>query len=368
MNTSPCEMSPMERAAAIAKGERVDRMPCNPNIANGTARILGCKISEFNTDAKTLAASQVASYRRFGYDSVRIFTDLFTWCEGMGAKVNFPEDDTADLLEPAISDIKDVGKLRPVDPYKDGRLPVHVDAMKYLIDEIGQEVGCGGGVVGPFTNAFFLIGVDKMLKMIRKDPEGVHALCRVSLETSKNWAQAVIDCGLTPTISEPMSSCTVVSPKVFREFSKPYLAELCQFMIDRGKPVTMHICGQTNKIWTDLADMGIAAMSIDNVASITECKQLIGDRCKVLGNVDPGSVMYSGTPELIRLKVLEGLAEGYDSPKGYMAMSGCSLPVETSLDNIQAFMDTVTEVGYPVVPEKIHAMIEDARAKVAAQQ
>ena len=366
MNTSPCEMSPMERAAAIAKGERVDRMPCNPNVANGVARVHGCKIGQFNTDAKILADAQIAAYRKFGYDSVRIFTDLFTLCEAMGAKVMFPEDDTADLLEPAISDIKDVGKLQPVDPYKDGRLPIHVDAMKYLVDEIGTEVGCSGAVVGPFTNAFFLIGVDKMLKMIHKDPEGVHALCKVSLETCKNWAKAVIDCGLTPTISEPMSSCTVVSPKVYKEFSKPYLGELVQFIKDNGKGVTMHICGQTNKIWTDLADMGIAAMSIDNVASITECKQLIGDRCKVLGNVDPGSIMYSGDPALIRLKVLEGLKEGYDSPKGYMAMSGCSLPVETPQENIQAFIDAVADVGYPVDPEKLDAMIADARAKVEA--
>ena len=49
------EMTPKQRAAAIANGEEVDRMPCNPNVANGVARVYGCKISEFNTSAKTLA-------------------------------------------------------------------------------------------------------------------------------------------------------------------------------------------------------------------------------------------------------------------------------------------------------------------------
>ena len=111
------EMTPLERAAAIARGDAVDRLPCNPNIANGVARIYGCKISEFNHDAKTLAKAQIVAYRRFGYDSVRIFTDLFTWCEAMGAVVNFPEDDTADLLKPAISDVKDIDKIQPADPY-----------------------------------------------------------------------------------------------------------------------------------------------------------------------------------------------------------------------------------------------------------
>jgi len=362
--TQTSQMTPFERAAAIAAGKPVDRLPCNPNIANGVARIYGCRISEFNSDAKTLAAAQISGYRRFGYDSVRIFTDLFTWCEAMGATVKFPEDDTADLLTPAITDIRDIGKLRPADPYKDGRLPVHLDAMKYLVEEVGSEVGCSGGVVGPFTNAFFLVGVDKMLKMISKDPETVHTLCRISLETCKNFAAAVIDIGLTPTISEPMSSCTVVSPRVFREFSQPYLAELVDFIKSKGKGVVMHICGQTKNIWQDIADMGVAGFSIDNVASLTDCKNTIGDQVRILGNVDPGSVVYAGTPQLVRLRTLECIAECWDSPKGYTPMSGCSLPVETPLENIQAFMDTVRDVGYPVMPDKLEAMIADSKAKV----
>ena len=87
MNTKRRDsMTPLERAAAMAKGQSADRLPCNPNVANGVARIYGCKISEFNSDAKTLAAALVAAYRRFEYDGVRIFTDLFTWSEAMGAK------------------------------------------------------------------------------------------------------------------------------------------------------------------------------------------------------------------------------------------------------------------------------------------
>lgn len=357
------EMKPLERAAAIAKGETVDRLPCNPNIANGVARIYGCRISEFNHDAKTLAAAQIAAYRMFGYDSVRIFTDLFTWSEAMGAKVTCPDDDTADLASPAVKRVEDIKYIEPADPYRDGRLPVHLEAMKYLVDEVGGEVGCSGGLAGPFTNAFFLFGVNEILRMINKDPDSVHALCRVSLETCKNFADAVIDIGLMPTISEPMSSCTVVSPAVFREFSAPYLRELVDHIKARGKGVVMHICGQTKKIWNDIADMGVNGFSIDNVASLRECKETIGSKVKIMGNVDPAGVIFSGTPDLVRLRTLEGIAECYDSPMGYMPMSGCSLPVESPLENIQAMMDTVRDVGYPVDPEKVAYMISECDQK-----
>lgn len=361
------QMTPMQRAAAIAKGLPADRLPCNPNVANGVARVYGCKISAFNTDPKALAQAQIASYRRFGYDSIRIFTDLFPWAEAMGAKVKYPDDATADLDQPAIQDVSQIDTLAPADPYQDGRLPVQLEAMKYLIDEVGDEIGCSCGIVGPFTNAFFLLGVEKTMSLIYKDPEAVHKLCKVSLETSKAYAAAAMKLGLTPTISEPMSSCTVVSPKAFRTFSLPYLRELVDFIKAQGKGVTIHVCGQTNKIWEDLAGMGIAGMSIDNVASISECKNTIGGQTKILGNVDPGGIMYSATPLDVRLKTLECIRDGYDSPKGYVVMSGCSLPVETPFENIQMMMDTVREVGYPVDPGRVEELLEDCKRALQSQ-
>ena len=361
-------MTPAERGAAIAQGKPADRLPCNPNVANGVARVYGCKISEFNHDAKTLAAAQVASYRRFGYDSIRIFTDLFPWAEAMGAKVKFPEDDTADLEAPAINDVSEIDKLRPADPYKDGRLPVHLEAMKYLRDAVEGEIGCSCGIPGAFTNAFFLMGVDKTLNMLRKNPEPVHRLCKISMETIKAYAAAAMDIGLTPTISEPMYSCTVVSPKHFREFSLPYLKELVDFIKGRGKGVIIHICGQTSKIWEDVAALGVSGLSIDNVASIADCKRLVGDKVKILGNVDPGRVMYSGTPLDVREKTLQCILDGYDNPKGYVVMSGCSLPVDTPFENIQMMMDTVREVGYPVNPDRVKDMLEECRERLAASE
>lgn len=352
-------MTPVERAKSIANGGEVDRLQCNPNIANGSARVYGCKISEFNHNPKSIAKAQMAVYRKFGGDSMRIFTDLFIWAEAMGATVIYPEDNTVDLKKSAISRIEDIDTLKPANPYKDGRLPIHLEAMKYLKDFAKDEVGCSAGIVGPFTNAFFLFGMDETLRLIRRNPEAVHKLCKVSLETCKAYAKAVLDIGLNPTISEPMSSCSVVSPKVFREFSLPYMKELINFINDySGKKIVIHICGQTQKIWNDVANLGIAGMSIDNVANLKECKLTIGDRTKILGNVDPSGVIYLGPPKDIRIKTLEGILDAYDSPKGYMVMSGCSLPVDTPFENIQTMMDTVREVGYPVCPERVRDMID----------
>lgn len=351
------KMTPVERGNAMKKGLEVDRLPCNPNIANGTARIYGCKISEFNYNPKAIAKAQFATYKKFGSDSLRVFTDLFVWAEAMGASVIKPEDDTVDLASPAVSKVEDIDRLTPANPYKDGRLPIQLDAMKYLQELANDEVSCSAGVVGPFTNAFFLFGVNETLKFIHKNPEAVHKLCKVSLETCKAYVKAAMDIGLAPTISEPMSSCTVISPKQFTEFSLPYLKELIEYIKQNGYNPVIHICGQTNKIWEDIGDIGIGGMSIDNVASLEDCKKTIGHQTKIMGNVDPGGIVYAGNPNEVRVGVLKGILEAYDSPKGYVVMSGCSLPVETPLENIEAMMDIVREVGYPVDPAKVRYLI-----------
>ena len=127
---------------------------------------------------------------------------------------------------------------------------------------------------GTIYKCILLFGVNETLKLIHKNPEALHELCKVSLETCKAYAKAAIDIGLSPTISEPMSSCTVINPKNFREFSLPYLKELIDYIKTQGSNVVVHICGQTDKIWNDIADLGVAGMSIDNVASLKECKKI----------------------------------------------------------------------------------------------
>jgi len=67
--------------------------------------------------------------------------------------------------------------------------------------------------------------------------------------------------------------------------------------------------------------------------------------------------MYAGTPADVREAVIKCVQQAWDSPKGNVIMSGCSLPVETPLRNIEAMMDAAREIGYPIEPEKLDKML-----------
>lgn len=341
-------MTPIERFAAYNRGEGIDRLPCVPIVGNTAARVIGAKVSEFKGNGKLIAKAQIESYKLFKYDVVRVFTDLYTQAEAMGAKVYYPLDETAYLESSAIKDVSEINKIQPANPYKDGNLPEHLEAMKITVDEIGKEVSVTGALTCPFTNAAFLIGAEKLVKLALTNPEAVHKLCKISLETSLAYAKAIIDIGCTPSLTDAMSSSTVISPRLFKEFSYPYLKALIDYIHSRGKSVTLHICGKTNSIWELMVEAGADCISIDNAADLLEAKLKVGNKVRLMGNVRPSEVMLQGTPEDIKRDVIECIRKAHDNPKGYIVASGCSLPTETPFQNIKAMMDAVREVGYPV--------------------
>ena len=74
-------LTPLERLEAYGRGALIDRLPCVPIVGNTAARVIGVEVGQLRRDAKLLAEAQIAAYRRFGYDNIRVFTDLYTLAE-----------------------------------------------------------------------------------------------------------------------------------------------------------------------------------------------------------------------------------------------------------------------------------------------
>jgi uroporphyrinogen decarboxylase len=340
-------MTPLERLAAYDRGAAVDRLPCVPIVGNTAARVIGVKVSALRGDGALLARAQVAAYRRFGYDNIRVFTDLYTQAEAMGALIRHPEDETAFLEAPAIPDSASIGRLRPADPLRDGDLPAHLEAARRTLAAVGKEVPVTVALTGPFTNASFLIGTENLVRLSLRNPEAVHQLCEISLQSSLAYADAILATGAVPSLTDPMSSATVIGPRQFREFSQPYLARLVAFIRRRGGAVTLHICGRTGPVWDGMADTGAACLSLDDQVDLAEARRRVGHLVRLMGNVSPAAVMLQGTPAQVRAAVRRVVAAAADSPRGLVVASGCSLPTETPFANIDAMLDAVREIGSP---------------------
>ncbi|CAB1247165.1 Uroporphyrinogen decarboxylase [Clostridiaceae bacterium BL-3] len=344
------EMTPKERETAISSGKMADRIQCCPFVGEVGAKFIGVKISELCHDYKLLAKNEINLYRTFGFDSAGGGPNLFGIAEAMGTVLAYPDDDMPYVDIPVVKEYDDIDKLKPADPHKDGRLPLFLEAAKIINQEIGREVDISSDFGGPFTTAASLRGVDVFLRDTLRNPEWVHKLLNIATESIFNYIDAVCDIGVKPCISEPVASLTVISPRQFRTFVKPYLKRCVDRIVEKfGSAPTIHICGNTKGVWEDIADTGIQMFSVDNVVDLEEVKKSIGDRVGLMGNVEPIEIVCNGTKDEIFQEARKCIRKAYNNPKGFVLSTGCKVPMATSRENIEFLMDAARTYGkYPI--------------------
>ena len=123
-------MTGLQRCQAVLAGGLADRVPAVPQTFMFAAATAGIRVGECAHDAAKMVEAQVVSQAKYGYDGCVIDFDDASLAEACGAKVIFRDDDPAIVDEsvPVVKDLRDLHKLRLPDPWKDGRLPIWLEA------------------------------------------------------------------------------------------------------------------------------------------------------------------------------------------------------------------------------------------------
>jgi uroporphyrinogen decarboxylase len=332
------EMTPRARMEAVLQGKEVDRFLVSPLILNFASRSLNMNVRDFCTSGKNMGDANIACFRKYRHDIVYIFSTTSTVAEAMGTKMYFPEDDAPQVDTPFIRFRDDVKKLRPVNPEKDGRLPVYLEAVRRCVDAIGNEVFIVPVIGAPFTTSAALRGTEIFIRELYTDPELVHTLMRVATQSVKNLVDAYVRAGGVPVTVEPIATGSMIGEKHFREFVLPYLKEVYSHIRSHGIPGVLHICGKTKRVIQCMAESGADILSVDNI-DLLDAKELVGDKVCLMGNVSPSDGMLKGNPDTIAGMVRDCVAKAADNPKGFVLATGCEVPIKTPHENMVAFLE-----------------------------
>lgn len=332
------EMTPKERLQAILQGKEVDRLLVSPLILNFASKSLDLTVRDFCTNGKNMGNANIACFKKYRHDIVYIFSTTSTLAEAMGTRMYFPEDDSPQVEIPLIQTREDLKKLRPVNPEKDGRLPVYLEAIKRCVDAIGNDVFIVPVIGAPFTTSAALRGTEVFIKELYTDPELVHTLMSVTTQSVKNLIDAYVKAGGVPVTVEPVATGSMISERHFREFVLPYLKEVYTHIHSYNLPGVLHICGKISRVIQCMAESGADILSIDNI-DLLEAKELVGEKVCLMGNVSPADGMLKGNPEIITAMVKDCVAKAANNPKGYVVATGCEVPIRTPHENMVAFLE-----------------------------
>jgi uroporphyrinogen decarboxylase len=335
-------MTGKDRIKACLKRSYADRIPIGIILGPFRARVLGCLLKDYWSDGKKLAEGTIACYELFKHDSVDVTWDIMMEAEAAGAELEFIENGIPGVKKYVLSQKSVLGSLKLPQPERSGRFPLYIEACKTVAKAI-KDSALTGTVTGPWTIATGLRGAQELIFDTVDDPTFVEELMRFTTEVTKILGSKVIETGLALTMGEAASSCSLISPTIYRQFIKPHHQEIVDFFLRRKVGLSMHICGYIDPIMGDLNDLSIVALSLDSPSSLKKMVEISQKKIVLVGNVAT-SLFVNGTSEEMEASVKECLRIASHGG-AYIISSGCELPYNVTIDRVKFFLQAVQEHG-----------------------
>jgi uroporphyrinogen decarboxylase len=349
-------LTPRERFGLLVIDEPQDHVPVFPLVTAHAARVAGIPVRDYYTDGAAMARSQLVAQELYGTDFISFFSEVGLIAEALGSRFDYPEDDLPLLTRPKWADLSEFGtrselsdnsvmsRQAEADPLKDGRLRVYLDAITYAYEARGDTVPILAYVPAPFTTAQQLVDQEAFLLGLLTEPERVQNLLAYATRSIIRFCRAVVGAGGLPILVDPLASGSVISAEHYREFALPYEAEVIRYLHRYDLDVVLHICGDTRSTIHLMPESGADLLSIDRIG-LEAAIAGAGDRCRIIGNLDTTAILLS-QPQEVADSVAAMVLAGKLCPKGFVAATGCEVPVETPPENVRAFVCAAKQAGF----------------------
>lgn len=289
------------------------------------------------TDAQAQCEVMMALKNRFPLPAVLNAIDLTVEAEAFGCQVVLGKNDLPKLTVEISAERENIRALL-VPSLTAGRIGIFVEAVR-LAANAAKDVPVLPVAAGPFTVASSLIGLKKMSRLLLKDKDLAHELLAKAADFCLIYAQAFQRAGANGLIIEDLNA-GLLSPGQCAEFSSAYIKKLVDVLQNEEFAMVLHNCGNTQHLVETMVSTGCAGYSFGNAVDMAAIMPLIPADTLAFGNIDPTRFVGSAEEMAVRVRALLEKMRPY---KNFVLASGCDVPVETPLENIDQFFQTLAE-------------------------
>ncbi len=233
--------------------------------------------------------------------------------------------------------------------------PMH-GKLSRCINAINAVKGCGLGICaqisGIFTQTYMSVGpipIQSFMYQLYDDPAFVNSLLDFYMQYDLNLINKVKDLPFHFFyIGDDLSSTTglLVSPELLEEIWVPRMQRIITAMLETGKPVIFHCCGNEDFILPHLIKWGVNAIHPiqPGANDIYNVHRKYGRNLTLIGNIDVAGVLSYGTPEEVAADVRSHIDRLADNG-GYIACSSHSIIDSVPPSNFIAMLYAVRKYG-----------------------
>jgi len=210
-----------------------------------------------------------------------------------------------------------------------------LDALRILRAEYGDQVTIIGKVMGPWTLAYHMHGVQPFLMETLTDPGRVRAFLDGLKEVTVLFGRAQIAAGADVLCIADHATGDLISARMYSQFLLPYHRELTQRL---GCPTVLHICGNTLDRLDAICTAGFDCFHFESKVDAREAVALAAGRISLMGNVNNPEVLLNGTAE-------QAAAQARYARDAGVRIIGpeCAIPLITPTENLKAIAAVARE-------------------------
>ncbi|MCP4666916.1 MAG: uroporphyrinogen decarboxylase, partial [Deltaproteobacteria bacterium] len=134
---------------------------------------------------------------------------------------------------------------------------------------------------------------------------------------------------------------SMLSPSMWDRFVWPYFSRLVKEVVDSGLIALLHIDSSWDRELARFRELprGRCILATDGETDLFKAKEVLGDHMCLMGDVPAGMLFMDGPDEVYNYctRLIRGLG-----PEGFILQSGCDIPANAGLENVQAMVAAAT--------------------------
>ena len=331
-------MTGKERVIRTIEGLSTDKLPWVPFTGVHAGKLIGAGAKEVSTDLDTLVKAALEVNRLYHPDGQPVMFDLQIEAELLGCDMVWADDGPPSVASHPLAETTEIPtKMLQRD---EGRLKLHLEAIRRLKPLIGETTALYGVCCGPFTLASHLRGTEIFMDMML-EPDYVHKLLAYTTKVAEAVSLYMIEAGAdVVAVVDPLIS--QISPDHFGEFMEAPFTQLFEYIRAQKTKSSFFVCGNATQNIEPMCHTKCDSISVDENVDLATAKK-ITDKYKVTlgGNIPLTSVMLFGNQQ-DNMKTVVDLIDSVGTSR-LIISPGCDMPYDTPIENTIAAEHAVHE-------------------------
>lgn len=310
-----------------------------PIMTHPGIELLGAKVVNAVTDGEThFKAIDALNTKYPNSAACTVIMDLTVEAEAFGAQIQFSDDEVPNVVGRSVSNYEEVSQLQ-IPKLDSARIPAYLKANHLAAERLNKPVF--GGCIGPYSLAARLFDMTELMMAMYTEPETVLLLLDKCTRFITDYCHAIKKSGSAGVIiAEPAAG--LLSNEQCMQYSSVFVKQIVEEVQDEHFAVILHNCGNrgqcTQAMIATHAKGYHFGNNINMLAALNECPK----DALVMGNLDPVGVFKLATAQEVYHQTYLLLQETAAYPN-FVISTGCDVPPEIPLENIQAFYEAINE-------------------------